>query len=325
VKQHLSNLLNASDSGRELLFQIKRIAGRLPTPDVEFPQLINLETSSLCNLSCVHCPPQQKGRSDQTRRLGHMSVDLFEKLMDEIDRHGPRRITLHKDGEPLLHPHIQDFMKRVKAQQPHEVYVTTNAHGLTPEIGSTLLETGIDIVNFSLGAATEAFYLKVRGKGFRRAMDHVEAFLSQCMTLPESRRPRVIAQMIRLPEYPECEEEILAFERHWKARDVEVQIWDKLSWGTYELQPSSKGRYPCFSLWEGMTVNSDGLVSACCMDWRQDLLVGNASRKTLEEIWKGSALADLRRRHVNGHYDELPLCGGCNYWSWQPRLDNYKI
>ncbi|PLX32354.1 MAG: hypothetical protein C0600_02880, partial [Ignavibacteria bacterium] len=106
-------------------------------------------------------------------RHGHMNLDLFQRLMDEIDAHGARHIALHKDGEPLLHPDIISMLERVKARHEHHVYLTTNAQRMEPNVIDAILRARIDTVNFSIGAASEEFYGKVRGCGFKRVIENI--------------------------------------------------------------------------------------------------------------------------------------------------------
>lgn len=315
--------LNKTAIGRNLVFGVRHLAGQLPAPDPAFPQLISLEVASICNLSCVHCPPQQKGRNDQTRTLGLMDIGLFERLMDQADAAGPRRIALHKDGEPLLHPQIARILRRVKANHDHQVYLTTNGTRLEPGIGQEILDNRIDIVNFSLGAATAGFYAKVRGGDFGKVMRNLDRFLEAAAV--HTWHPRIIAQIINLPEYPEMTAEITDFKKYWDSRGIEVQVWEKLNWGVYDEGSRQPGRYPCYSLWESFTVNSDGLVSACCMDWRQKLVIGDANQEGIARIWAGQPVKKLRQAHIQGREHDLPLCGRCNYWSWQPRLWKYWL
>ncbi len=324
VKEYIKNFLNGNNIGRELFFRYKKITGKIPEPDMDFPELINLETASACNLSCVHCPPHMKKFRHMTRKFGIMEIRLFERLMDEIDEHGKRRIALHKDGEPLLHPEIIRILKRVKKNVKHEVYLTTNAHKLDKKISEAILENQIDILNFSLGAATRPFYEKVRGNNFDSVINNVLNFLK--IRENYETKPRVIVQIIDLPQFPEMKEEIGAFKNFWKNYDVEIQIWENLTWSVFDYGKYRKlKRYPCYSLWESLVVNSDGLVSACCMDWKQQLLTGDANKQSLSEIWKGNALRRIRNLHVENRIDELPLCPTCNYWAWQPRLEKYPL
>jgi len=259
----------------------------------------------------------------EVRRFGIMEPDLFEKLMSEIDKHGCRRIALHKDGEPLLHPKIIQILERVKRNNNHIVYLTTNAHKLTDEVSKALLSNKIDVVNFSIGAASKEFYEKVRGKNFEKVINNILHFLD--LRKQSEWKPRVLVQIINLPQFQEMKSEIKKFRKFWSKFDVEIQEWENLTWGIFDYKDAGKKRYPCYSLWESMVVNSDGLVSACCMDWRQKLITGNTNNQKMQEIWKGKQLRGLREIHIENKEKELSACATCNYWAWQERLDEYPL
>jgi MoaA/NifB/PqqE/SkfB family radical SAM enzyme len=290
---------------------------------MEFPELISLEIASSCNLSCVHCPPHLKEFKNEVRKFGVMDIDLLSKLMDEIDQYGNRSIALHKDGEPLLHPKVIDILQRVKKNNEHTVYITTNAHPLKPKISEAVLENKIDVLNFSIGAATEEFYQKVRGNNFTRVIDNINYFLE--LREKSVWKPKVLVQIINLPQFSEMESELKAFKKYWSDFDVELQVWEQLTWGVFKDNTKSIKRYPCYSLWESTFINSDGKASACCMDWQQKLLTGDANKDQIKNIWQGSLQRNLRKIHVEGKEKELPVCPTCNYWNWQPRLTDYPI
>lgn len=322
IKKIISSNLRLSNIGREALFQYKKLTGKIPSPDMEFPELISLEIASSCNLSCIHCPPHLKEFKDEVRKFGIMEIDLFNRLMDEIDQHGKRSIALHKDGEPLLHPKVIEILERVKKNQNHTVYITTNAHPLKENVSQAILQNKIDVVNLSIGAATEEFYSKVRGKNFNKVIDNIKLFLE--LRSKSDWKPKVLAQIIRLPQFEEMEEEIERFKKFWSEYDVELQIWDQLTWGVFETEDKGINRYPCYSLWESTFINSDGKASACCMDWQQKLLTGDSNNSSIKEIWQSEAQRNLRQMHIDKKENDLPICPTCNYWSWQPRLSEYK-
>ena len=93
-------------------------------------------------------------------------MSLFNKLMDEIDQYGDRHIALHKDGEPLLHPDICTILQRVKQNQNHTVYLTTNAHRLTPIIAKEIINNKMKKVGLfgSKSTMSNGFYQKVAEK-----------------------------------------------------------------------------------------------------------------------------------------------------------------
>ncbi len=323
IKNNIRNKLLESNLGREAIFQIKKILGKISHPDLLFPELISLEIASSCNLSCIHCPPHLKAFKNSVRKFGIMELDLFERLMTEIDSYGERRIALHKDGEPLLHPKIINILERVKKHRNHKVYITTNAHPLKQNVSEAILANQVDVLNFSIGAASKEFYEKVRGNNFTKVIENIEQFL--ILRSNSSWKPRVIVQIINLPEYPEMEKEIKDFKKYWANFDVEIQVWKKLTWGVFEGSSNKVKRYPCYSLWESTFINSDGKASACCMDWEQKLLTGDANNNSIKEIWTSELQSDLRKMHVEKRENELPICPTCNYWSWQQKLPNYKI
>jgi radical SAM protein with 4Fe4S-binding SPASM domain len=321
MKTVIRKFLQKTRTGNRLLLYLNRATGRLPRPDMEFPQLISLELSSLCNLACVHCPPHNPEFKDRHRRYGHMDLALFTKLMDEIDAHGKRKIALHKDCEPLLNPSIKPILQRLKKNCEHEVYLTTNAHRLDASLCDEILNARINTVNFSIGAATAGFYRVVRGENFEKVINNIHTFLDA--RARSDWKPRALVQIINLPEYQHMKEEIRLFKEYWAAYDVEIDVWDKLNWGVFSNDNRLKSRYPCYSLWESLYVNSDGKVSPCCMDWTQELAIGNASVETLTEIWQGERLKALRKSHRDSTAGQNPMCSACNYRQWLPELDTY--
>ena len=167
------------------------------------------------------------------------------------------------------------------------------------------------------------FYAKVRGKNFNKVLDNIKLFLD--LREKSDWKPKVLVQIIELPEFPEMKEEIKKFRNYWSDYNVELQIWKKLTWGVFENNEDNKNRYPCYSLWESTFINSDGKASACCMDWQQKLLTGNSNQQTITEIWQSELQYKLRQMHLDKKENEMPVCSTCNYWNWLPQLKNYEI
>ena len=315
IKKHIRKY----NTGDKLILSFKKLTGRLPVPDMDFPELIGIELCSSCNLKCVHCPPQSETGAP---KHGMLDFDLFLRIMDEIDSAGKRRIALHKDGEPLLYPKIIDVLNRIKQNQEHEVYLSTNAHKLNQDISRAILDGRIDIINFSIGAATAEFYTRVRGNGFTKVIENILAFIDLADTY--EKKPLIQVQIINLPEYPDMSDEIISFKDTWSQYNVKIDVWDKLTWGLYDNGDSIRYRYPCYSLWNSIEVNSDSTVSACCMDWKHELIIGNISKDSIRSIWHSDALNNLRKQHICDNGVSINACNKCNYWYWQQRLITYS-
>lgn len=308
--------------GFETIFLLKKLLNQLPMPDYDFPETISLELTNACNLKCVHCPSHSSDFKEFRQKIFYMKYDIFNKLMEEIDSHGKRSLALHKDGEPLLHPDLDKFLKRVKLKVDHHVYLTTNVHFLTKKITRQILDAKIDMVNFSIGSASEEFYKKVRGKNFQKVLENIHSFLA--LTKSSDWKPHVCVQIIDLPEFPEMQKEIADFKEYWSNYDVNVTVWEKLNWGVLNSIKINIKRYPCGSLWKYLFVNADDTISPCCVDWRHDLIVGNAESQTLQEVWQSPKLKKLRRIHIQNDEKLIPICKNCNQWSHMSKTINYR-
>lgn len=323
IKEKLLGLMKVTKVGHLFLVGIKQLLGRNPNPNIQFPELISIELSSICNLSCCHCPPHMKEYKSQTRKHSHINVELFSRLMDEIDSTGECYIALHKDGEPLLHPDIHNILKRIKQYKNHNVYITTNAQNLNQDIIDSILSSRIDVINFSIGASSDEFYKKVRGRGYSEVIKNIQNFLTKVQIAEW--KPKVSVQIVNLPEFAEMNSEIENFTKYWKDYDVHISIWDKLTWGVLDSKEMYGYRYPCYSLWYSFNVNSNGVVTACCMDWKQELTIGDVNQQSIKEIWLGEKLDELRAIHIKGNESKLSACAKCNYWKWQPMLIEYPV
>lgn len=68
-------------------------------------KVYQIEVSNLCNLQCSYCP-----HPGQQRPKGLMSWSTFERAIELLRRCGQTRTYLHNFGEPLLHPHLPEFV-----------------------------------------------------------------------------------------------------------------------------------------------------------------------------------------------------------------------
>ena len=79
--------------------------------------------------------------------------------------------------------------------------------------------------------------------------------------------------------------------------------------------PAAGGtRPPCPWLFSSLMVLQDGTVAMCGADWDARAPLGNVRERSLAEIWQGEELARRRRAHLEGRFDAVPICGGCDDW-----------
>jgi len=104
------------------------------------PPILQLETTTACNLDCPFCLRKGLCGSDE-----YLSFDAFCRIIDRIPC---RYVTLHGWGEPLMHPALPDMI-RYAAGHKKSVNFTSNAT-LLDKNADILLASGLDAIAFSL-------------------------------------------------------------------------------------------------------------------------------------------------------------------------------
>ena len=77
----------------------------------EYPPLIQIEPSSICNFRCVFCFETDKSFTNKKNGfMGTMKVELFKKIIDQIENN-VQFVTLASRGEPLVSKEFDEMIK----------------------------------------------------------------------------------------------------------------------------------------------------------------------------------------------------------------------
>ncbi|WP_294258290.1 radical SAM protein [Propionivibrio sp.] len=122
----------------------------------DFPLLVDIELSSLCNLKCPMCytiTDEFKMQVSATR----MDWDLYTRIIDEIGGKVPA-IRLSLRDEATLHKKFVEAVRYAKNHGIKEVSMLTHGGKLTPDYFRKIAEAGIDWITISadgIGATYE--------------------------------------------------------------------------------------------------------------------------------------------------------------------------
>ncbi len=105
---------------------------------------IQIEISSHCNSNCVYCPHTQYESEWQSR---FMTYDTFQRILPALMK--TRLAYLQGWGEPLLHPDFFEFVAIAK-KIGCLVGSTTNGNAIEEEMIDRFIDSGLDILTFSL-------------------------------------------------------------------------------------------------------------------------------------------------------------------------------
>lgn len=74
-------------------------------------------------------------------------------------------------------------------------------------------------------------------------------------------------------------------------------------------------RKPCSGPFKYKFVAYNGDVTVCCLDTEKELVIGNITENTLDEIWDNEKAHKIRIAHITGKLEDYPVCMRC------PNLD----
>ena len=275
------------------------------------PDLMQVETTSVCNLRCVFCPYDEMSRAKE-----HMDPLAFAEFLAGQAQH-VRSVGLHHFGEPFLNRRLPEYIAAC-TRLGIDTNVSTNATRMTDNQAEAVISAGLTRLIISLDAVTAADYERVRvGGRYEQVLANIDRFLAAKRRLGGGTYVQV--QFIATPEnsatWP-------TFEQMWGSRpgvdqvvlrDERTHAGQRVRHDEYRVRDGE--RLPCRYLWESLVVLVDGSVVPCCKDFDGKETLGNVfADDRLSEIWNGTRMVELRRAHVTGNYDQLPLCASCTEW-----------
>jgi len=256
-----------------------------------------------------------------------LSLDLFNKVIDESLLHGRRQmLIMHNSGEPLLNKNIYEMIAIGKQKKvARVVQFSTNGLFLTEENCERLIRSGLDGLVISVDALTPEQYAELKG------VDCLERVITNARTLMRVKRemksstPYVSAKMVRRFGFEDTFDPFLKF---WRGIVDEAALTPFTNWGgqlVYQgTSPPPGRRYACHFLWYYAAINPDGKVFFCCSSTAPGAVIGNVTQQSLEEIWQGESLARMRRLHLGAKFEMTGPCCNCSYWSESGRsLDRW--
>jgi GTP 3',8-cyclase len=197
---------------------------------------LRISLTDRCNLRCVYCMPQDGVRWQ--KREEQLSVEEIIRVVETAAQGGVRRIRL-TGGEPLVHPHIVEIVRRIASiRQIEEISLTTNAM-LLERLAGPLADAGLSRVNVSLDTLDPDRFKRItRGGDISRVWRGLAA-AERARLLP-IKLNTVIVRGLNDDELPSLAH--LTLENDWHVRFIEVMpIGNTQGWG--EGFPAPEDRY----------------------------------------------------------------------------------
>jgi len=263
----------------------------------EFPLVVDVELTNVCNFECRMCPTWKHSTK---RKKGYMSSETFAAVLSECAQYGAA-IRFVRWGEPLLHPQLLGYIRAAKASGLL-THINTNGSLIDPNFVSEIVKIPLDSLKLSFQGVRADEYK------FWRGVDNFEFLLATAGEIRRIRKNRQKPYIIIGTTITKASPDEIA---HFKLEARKIA--DEVTVGKTRKIGKEVGCNPeCPEVFDKISVNWDGTVSACCSDYDNKMIVGNIKEQKLKKIWDFSDdLWEYRTLLAEGKHSELEMCKQC--------------
>lgn len=301
---------------------------------LNFPNNIQIETTSRCNAKCEFCPYPE---TSLTQPNGVMGQDLFEKIVDEISFYPVHMIQPFLNNDPLMDKQIIPRLELILRKNPQtQINLTTNAFLMRPETARALAAMRLHTIHISSNGLTPATYRQTMGLDAWTVLRNVNYLWDEIRRRGSSTRLIVTAVLMATNKH-----EVEDMRDYWRARGITFYL-NPLNNRAGNMKPETYTRLlpfddagnrsqlhqvnmsgcPALMAYLGILWNGD--LITCCMDWRRSHVMGNAAEDTLYNLWHGERYRALRQLSDTGRLAEDPLCRRCGEDRFQINVESLR-
>jgi len=280
----------------------------------KYPLHLDIAITNVCNLECTFCARTVRVDEGRWRKAQHMDLELFKKIIDEATELGTYSINLNLLNEPLIHPKLLEMIRYAKQKGIVDVFFHTHGGLLNVEKANELLDSGLDRLLISIDSPYKEKYNKIRVlSDFDTVMENLKRF-KEMRDKRNQLNPVIRVSFIQFPDI--SEKELM------DAKKLFLQFADAIGFQQYvdprkevgkdkTYPPGYQSQFVCQQPFTRLSIIEDGRVSPCCLDYDQELIIGDVSKQSLKEIWESHKLEQIRDIMKKGEFYTIPACATC--------------
>ncbi len=282
--------------------------------DHPFPPQLVIESTSRCNMVCLHC-----SHKEMKRERADMAEDLFKGIVDEIAQEKPDcEIWPTFYGEALLlGDKIWQWLDYAAQAGCSNIVLNSNGILLARNIDN-VLNSPLKRFILSLDGFKPETFNKIRKGGSR---NKIFAAVEELLRRKEQRGQEYPIIQCQYSIMKENEAEVQDFTEFWRARHAEVKTRHMVSWTSTGsivvpgLRNDPEFRIACPWGNNAAAIHQNGNLVTCAVDYEGRYVAGNVRERSIKDIWQGNHKAQVRDRHRRHEWDQMPaICQGCPDW-----------
>lgn len=292
------------------------------------PIVYNIETTNACNMRCEMCPRTTM----MTRPIETMSLELFKKIVDQLRPHKkekwqewerfvqekygikpsdmsenhfflyiiPKVIQLHGYGDPLLDKSMGKCVKLLADKGFHS-YFSCNPANIDIDRTIEMFGNGLDYIKYSIESVDDERHKEIRGKASNFTDSYNKILKILDLKKEKGFKTTIVITMLDLNKDWQ-KEDFAKLKKLFEGKDVyiymksEDQQWYREDYhGTNSVHWSEFCKHP----WMSMTIKSNGEAAMCMEDYNNEIVLGDAFKDSLYDIWNGKKYEQFRRDHFD--------------------------
>ena len=236
-------------------------------------QSVNLEITSLCNMSKEHCTQCPNAWRMENFGQTNIKTEVIERFFKELNGYGYTGLTaFHSYNEPLMDKRIYDICATHKELCPDaKIEILSNGRLMDNDVAVRLLKLGVDQI--AISAYEDSTY--------QRLVD-------------------IFAPLRH--EHPNC--------KFFVTRQILDDRMHMYGWKT-RAEKGLPTIQTCNRVKEQLVVTATGELQVCCYEWKKEMQFGNIKENTLTEILEKSDFLSIRDDLIKGYRDNYHPCDRC--------------
>ncbi len=291
---------------------------------VSAPKHIHLEITNICNFHCIYCPQSKPDEHFQIIGKGKMSFENYKIIIDKlIAAYDIERFILTRDGEPLAHPQLADFIAyaRDRGLKPS---IGSNGSLITPQKAKQLIASCLYSLKGDF-CADKSYFEKVRAGGkYEDALQGYRNLLQAAKEVnADFRMTLVDLYSYELDSPAEINESLNRLKALFGGYESLLSVGPakmhnalgeaKDTFSISRRRPNKRYNR-CHHPWLELVIDYRGNVVGCCRDLRSEYQVGNIlqAEDIDRELWNGEKMRYLRRHLRKKQPEKINICSKCD-------------
>jgi len=271
----------------------------------EWPLLVDIELSSICNLTCPMCYTTTD-RFKQSVDMKRMNFDLYKKIIDEIGGHVPA-VRLSLRGEPTLNTKFVACIEYAKASGIKEVSTLTHGGKLSGRYMRRVIDAGIDWITISVDGLEDVYDSVRKPLTFSDTLERIKE-IKRYKDERGLKRPVIKIQGI----WPAIQKDPQRFYDTFSPYVDLIAFNPLIDYLENDDQIEYIESFSCPQQYQRLVICADGLVVKCSNDEHNQELIGDVKKQSVHEVWHSDAMTRVREMHKQSRgFMQSAVCRKC--------------